>query len=87
MSLTCLDVPAAPQHPVIGETSDALSSTARREYVCSLAAAATECREIAALPRDIIGTAATRAFPCCGRKGATAGDLLGCGMQTLALRR
>jgi hypothetical protein len=50
-----LDVLAAPQHPVIGETSDALSSTARCEYGCSLAASAIECREIAALPDDILG--------------------------------
>ncbi|HKW52370.1 MAG TPA: hypothetical protein VJO12_01665 [Stellaceae bacterium] len=55
MSPTCLDVPAAPQHPVIGETNAALSSTARREYGCGLAATAAECREIAALPHDIIG--------------------------------
>ena len=82
-----LDVLAAPQYPVIGETSNALSSVACCEYGASLAAATIECREIAALARDISVTAARRAFPCCGRKEATACDLLGCGMQTLALRR
>jgi hypothetical protein len=39
-----LDVLAAPQHPVIGETSDALSSTAHCEYGESLAATAIERR-------------------------------------------
>jgi hypothetical protein len=46
---------AAPQHPVIGETSAALSSTTRREYGKSLAAATIERREIAAPARDILG--------------------------------
>jgi hypothetical protein len=50
VSPTCLDVPAAAQHPVIGETSDALSSTARCEYGCGLAATAIERREIARSP-------------------------------------
>jgi hypothetical protein len=49
-----LDVLAAPQHPVIGETSGALSSAARCEYGESLAAAAIERREIAPLTRDIL---------------------------------
>jgi hypothetical protein len=46
---------AAPQHPVIGEINGALSSIARCEYGCGLAAATIERREIGTQPDHILG--------------------------------
>jgi hypothetical protein len=48
-------VRAAPQHPVISETSNALSSTARYEYGRDLAVSAIGRREIVARPGNILG--------------------------------
>jgi hypothetical protein len=87
VSPTCLDVLAAPQHPVIGETSFVLSSTARCEYGCSLAAIAIECRKTATLPDDILGNSGQTGISSLWPESGKARDLLGCGMQTLALRR